>query len=66
MLDAAKNKVRVKISYIMIALTLMGCGLMVFQGKQAAKRHETLTSLNLEKKARLRREAEEALDSKTE
>ncbi|XP_027701073.1 protein FAM162A [Vombatus ursinus] len=66
MLDAAKNRVRVKISYIMIALTIMGCILMVFQGKQAAKRHETLTSLNLEKKARLRKEAEEALESKTE
>ncbi|XP_068921016.1 protein FAM162A [Petaurus breviceps papuanus] len=66
MLDAAKNRVRVKISYVMIALTIMGCALMIFQGKQAAKRHETLTSLNLEKKARLRREAEEAMESKTE
>ncbi|XP_036601691.1 protein FAM162A [Trichosurus vulpecula] len=66
MLDAAKNRVRVKVSYIMIALTLLGCAFMVFQGKQAAKRHETLTSLNLEKKARLRKEAEEALESKTE
>ncbi|XP_074070751.1 protein FAM162A isoform X2 [Macrotis lagotis] len=66
MLDAAKNRVRVKISYMMIALTILGCIIMVFQGKQAVKRHETLTSLNLEKKARLRREAEEALESKTD
>ncbi|XP_020841593.1 protein FAM162A [Phascolarctos cinereus] len=66
MLDAAKNRVRIKISYIMIALTVMGCILMIFQGKQAAKRHETLTNMNLEKKARLRKEAEEALESKTE
>nr|XP_045004070.1 protein FAM162A [Jaculus jaculus] len=57
MLDAAKNKVRVKVSYIMIALTVVGCILMVIEGKKAAKRNESLTSLNLEKKARLREEA---------
>uniref|UniRef100_A0A7N4NMT2 Protein FAM162A n=1 Tax=Sarcophilus harrisii TaxID=9305 RepID=A0A7N4NMT2_SARHA len=66
LLDAAKNRLRVKVSYIMIALTIIGCIVMVFQGKQAAKRHESLTSLNLERKARLRREAEEALESKTD
>ncbi|XP_054940936.1 protein FAM162A [Physeter macrocephalus] len=64
MLDAAKNKVRVKISYVMIALTVAGCILMVIEGKKAAKRNETLTSLNLEKKARLREEA--AVKAKTE
>lgn len=64
MLDAAKNKMRVKISYLMIALTVAGCILMVIEGKKAAKRHESLTSLNLEKKARLREEA--AMKAKTE
>lgn len=34
MLDAAKNKLRVKISYVMIALTVAGCILMVIEGKQ--------------------------------
>ncbi|XP_076974272.1 protein FAM162A isoform X2 [Tamandua tetradactyla] len=57
MLDAAKNKVRVKISYLMIALTVAGCILMIIEGKKAAKRNESLTSLNLQKKARLREEA---------
>ncbi|XP_068402735.1 protein FAM162A [Eschrichtius robustus] len=64
MLDAAKNKVRVKVSYVMIALTVAGCVLMVIEGKKAAKRNESLTSLNLEKKARLREEA--AVKAKTE
>ncbi|XP_032123580.1 protein FAM162A isoform X1 [Sapajus apella] len=64
MLDAAKNKVRVKVSYIMIALTVAGCILMIIEGKKAAQRHETLTSLNLAKKARLREEA--AMNAKTE
>ncbi|XP_014685055.1 protein FAM162A [Equus asinus] len=64
MLDAAKNKIRVKISYLMIALTVAGCILMVIEGKKAVKRNESLTSLNLEKKARLREEA--AMKAKTE
>ncbi|XP_015342211.1 protein FAM162A [Marmota marmota marmota] len=64
MLDAAKNKIRVKVSYIMIALTVVGCILMIIEGKKAAKRNESLTSLNLEKKARLREEA--AMKAKTE
>nr|KAF6477504.1 family with sequence similarity 162 member A [Molossus molossus] len=34
MLDAAKNKIRVKISYVMIALTVAGCILMVIEGKK--------------------------------
>lgn len=34
MLDAAKNKMRVKISYVMIALTVAGCILMVIEGKK--------------------------------
>lgn len=34
MLHAAKNKVRVKISYVMMALTVAGCILMVIEGKK--------------------------------
>ncbi|XP_027966343.1 protein FAM162A isoform X1 [Eumetopias jubatus] len=64
MLDAAKNKIRVKVSYAMIALTVAGCIWMVIEGKKAVKRNESLTSLNLEKKARLREAA--ALKAKTE
>lgn len=36
MLDAAKNKFRVKISYLMIALTVAGCILMVIEGKKVS------------------------------
>ncbi|XP_060092822.1 protein FAM162A [Heteronotia binoei] len=59
--DAARTKVRVRMSYLMIALTIIGCVGMVISGKQAVARNETLTSLNLEKKARLREEAQGAL-----
>ncbi|KAJ0022913.1 hypothetical protein NQD34_015047 [Periophthalmus magnuspinnatus] len=69
MLDAARNKMRVKACYAMIALTLGACVVMVVMGKQAAGRHESLTSMNLEKKAKWREEAQrerEALVEKTQ
>ncbi|XP_048360509.1 protein FAM162A-like [Sphaerodactylus townsendi] len=59
-IDAARNKMRVRMAYLMIGLTIVGCVVMVISGKQAVKRHESLTSQNLEKKARWREEAESA------
>ncbi|XP_026147687.1 protein FAM162B [Mastacembelus armatus] len=61
MIDAARNKVRVKACYVMIAVTIGACALMVVLGKRAAGRHESLTGHNLEKKAKWREElAQEA------
>ncbi|NWY91399.1 F162A protein, partial [Loxia curvirostra] len=57
---AAKTTLRVKFSYVMIALTIVGCITMVIRGKQAMKRHESLTNINLEKKAKLRAEGASA------
>ncbi|NXR68728.1 F162A protein, partial [Rhadina sibilatrix] len=57
---AAKTTLRVKFSYVMIALTIVGCIVMVIRGKQAIKRHESLTSINLEKKAQWRAEGASA------
>lgn len=34
MIDAARNKMRVKMSYLMIAVTILGCVIMVITGKQ--------------------------------
>ncbi|XP_031752305.1 protein FAM162A [Xenopus tropicalis] len=56
MVEMAKSKVRVKVSYLMILMTILGCIAMVVSGKQAAARHESLASFNLEKKARLKDE----------
>lgn len=36
MLDTAKNKIRVKVSYAMIALTVAGCIWMVIEGKKVS------------------------------
>ncbi|XP_019371627.1 PREDICTED: protein FAM162A [Gavialis gangeticus] len=52
MIDAARSKLRVKMSYLMVVLTVLGCLAMAIQGKQTLKRHESLVSQNLEKKAR--------------
>ncbi|NXQ69252.1 F162A protein, partial [Quiscalus mexicanus] len=57
---AAQTTLRVKFSYVMIALTIVGCITMVIRGKQAMKRHESLTTINLEKKAKLRQEGASA------
>lgn len=56
MLDAARNKVRVKACYVMMGLTIGACLVTVILGKRAAGRHESLTSQNMEKKARWREE----------
>uniref|UniRef100_A0A452UQ74 Protein FAM162A n=1 Tax=Ursus maritimus TaxID=29073 RepID=A0A452UQ74_URSMA len=64
MLDAAKNKMWGKISFVMIALTAAGCISMIVEGKKAKERKESLTSLTLEKKALLREAA--AMAAKTE
>lgn len=56
MISAARNKVRVKVCYWMMGTTIAACLVMVFLGKRAAGRHESLTNQNMEKKARWREE----------
>ncbi|KAJ1152306.1 hypothetical protein NDU88_005081 [Pleurodeles waltl] len=63
MLDAARNKARIKACYLMIGLTLIACFAVVVSGKKAAARHESLTTLNLAKKAKWRKEAQENQDT---
>ncbi|XP_029002842.1 protein FAM162B [Betta splendens] len=56
-IEAARTRMRVKFCYVMIVSTLAACVLMVIQGKKAARRDESLTAQNLEKKAKLKAEA---------
>uniref|UniRef100_A0A8B9TB48 Family with sequence similarity 162 member B n=1 Tax=Anas platyrhynchos TaxID=8839 RepID=A0A8B9TB48_ANAPL len=65
MLDRARNKARVKACYIMIGLSIVACFAVIASAKKAAARHESLTSLNLAKKAKWREEAALAAESKT-
>ncbi|XP_039982439.1 protein FAM162B [Xiphias gladius] len=56
MIDAARNKIRVKACYMMMAVTIGACLVMVVLGKRAAGRNESLTAQNMERKARWREE----------
>ncbi|XP_066468398.1 protein FAM162B [Tiliqua scincoides] len=64
MLDAARNKARVKACYIMIGLTIVACFAVIASAKRAVERHESLTSWNLAKKAKWREEAATAAEAK--
>ncbi|XP_071597214.1 protein FAM162B [Heliangelus exortis] len=64
MLDRARNKARVKACYIMIGLSIVACFAVIASAKKAAARHESLTSLNMAKKAKWRKEAAIAAESK--
>ncbi|XP_074863939.1 protein FAM162B-like [Carettochelys insculpta] len=57
-IKVAMNRVRIRICYATMALTLLGCLVMIISGKQAARRDDTLLRLNMEKKAKWRAEAE--------
>lgn len=59
MLDAARNKVRVKVAYLMMGVTILACLSMVYLGKQSIKNHDSLITRNMEKKARWREEAQQ-------
>ncbi|XP_054478547.1 protein FAM162B [Anoplopoma fimbria] len=60
MIDAARNKVRVKACYVMMATTIGACLVMVLMGKRAAGRHESLTGQNMERKAKWKEELQKA------
>ncbi|KAM9667185.1 protein FAM162B [Trichechus inunguis] len=64
MIDAARNKARVKACYIMIGLTIIACFAVIASAKRTAERHESLTSWNLAKKAKWREEAALAAQAK--
>ncbi|XP_055981238.1 protein FAM162B [Sorex fumeus] len=64
MIDAARNKARVKACYIMIGLTIIACFAVIASAKRAVERHESLTSWNLAKKAKWREEAALAAQTK--
>lgn len=53
-----------KVSYLMITLSMAECIYLVTEGKKAAKTHESLTSLDLERNTYLRKEA--AMKAQTE
>lgn len=57
-MERCRNRMRIKIANYMMAATVVGCIVMVFMGKQAAKRGDTLSKMNLE----WHKEMEEEMD----
>ncbi|KAH8410778.1 hypothetical protein KR222_007580 [Zaprionus bogoriensis] len=47
-MERCRNKIRIMVANVMIGLTVVGCGIMIYSGKQAAKRGESVTKQNLE------------------
>jgi Protein of unknown function (DUF1075) len=47
-MERARNKIRIKLANIMMAVTAVGCLIMVFSGKKAQERGETVQKKNLE------------------
>uniref|UniRef100_A0A8C3R7B8 F162B protein n=1 Tax=Cyanoderma ruficeps TaxID=181631 RepID=A0A8C3R7B8_9PASS len=62
-LNTARNIVRIKVCYIMIALTVLGCVTMTITGKKAVKKDQRLLRVNTEKKAKWRAELEKGQEA---
>ncbi|NXT12765.1 F162B protein, partial [Prunella fulvescens] len=62
-LNTARNIARIKVCYIMIALTVLGCVTMIITGKEAVKKDQTLLRVNAEKKAKWRAAVEKGQEA---
>ncbi|CAD7003358.1 UPF0389 protein CG9231 [Ceratitis capitata] len=47
-MERCRNKIRIRVANIMMALTVFGCCIMVYSGKQAAKSGDSVTKQNLD------------------
>ncbi|XP_038657880.1 protein FAM162B-like [Scyliorhinus canicula] len=62
MINTARNKMRVKVSYGMVIITILSCFATIISGKKAADRHESLSAINMAKKARWKKERQQEAD----
>lgn len=47
-MEKARNKIRIRTANIMMAITAVACLIMIWSGKQAAERGETVQKMNLD------------------
>jgi Protein of unknown function (DUF1075) len=47
-MERTRNKIRIRLANIMMALTAVACLIMVYSGKQAAERGDTVQKMNLD------------------
>ncbi|XP_069744546.1 protein FAM162B-like [Narcine bancroftii] len=65
-IHAARNKMRVKGGYFMIIVTIIGCIATIISGKKAARRQESLSAMNMAKKAKLKASQQEVEAAKSQ
>jgi beta-lactamase regulating signal transducer with metallopeptidase domain len=63
-MDKARNRIRIRLANIMMVLTAIGCVLMIFSGKKAAERGETVSKMNTEWHEEYNRKAAEEANGK--
>ncbi|XP_055911878.1 UPF0389 protein CG9231 [Eupeodes corollae] len=47
-MERCRNRIRIRLANIMMGLTIIGCIVMIYSGKQAAKRGESVAKMNLD------------------
>lgn len=47
-MERARNRIRIRLANIFMALTALGCVIMVLSGKKAAERGETVRQMNMD------------------
>lgn len=47
-MEKSRNKIRIRLANVMMLLTAIGCIFMVWSGKKAAERGETVQKMNLD------------------
>lgn len=63
--ERARNRMRIRIANYMMLATAIGCIAMVYSGKRAAKRGESVTKDNIEWHRQLREDAQAASNVKS-
>lgn len=66
-MERARNKIRIRLANVMMLLTAVGCIFMVWSGKKAAEKGETVQKMNLDwhREYNEQRAAEESKGSKS-
>lgn len=47
-MEKSRNKIRIRMANVMMLLTAIGCIVMVWSGKKAAERGETVQKMNMD------------------
>lgn len=63
-MDKAKNRIRIRLANIMMTVTALGCVIMIFSGKKAHQRGESVAKMNTEWHQEYNKQAEKEANGK--